>query len=330
MNKPMVAAHEYIKSLDIPAAIESYKEAIIFDQFPLHARIELGKLLINTGKIEDGKFLLEFTNKKFPNKFECVSTLAAAYQRTGQTNKAREFFKQAIKINPQAPSWVFYGAGSFAAYIATFDEPAIAFVPMPKCGSTSIKAHLLKIAQNLTTPNPHPFFENPLFNTSAKKIEDYPNHYKFVVLRDPIDRFLSYYNNNILTQQSLSVRYKKQSIIFGLETQPEINQLIRQWREYCFVFEDFRHHTLPQSAYLGQSLTGFNDVFLLEDIGKLLNKLTQLYQSKEHPTHLMKSEKPISGLYKQLSKKSLETLLEIYQDDYRLAGDLFSSKKFAV
>ena len=327
--KLIVAARELVRNLDIDAAIASYKDAIVYNDFPFQARVELGRLLINSGQIDNGLSLLETTYKIFPNKYEAVSMLGAAYQRLRNNDKVKvsELFNKAIKLNPNAPSWVFYGAGKYASDIVAFDEPALAYVPMPKCGSSTIKAHILKIGQNVKTINPHIFFENPFFTTSGKKIEDYPKHYKFVVLRDPIDRFLSYYNNNILAQDSLSIPFNNNKVIFGLDTKPEINELISRWHEYCFVFDDFKHHTLPQSAYLGTNLSAFNDVFLLENIDSLLPKLTKFFKSKELPKHLMKSEKPISNLYGQLTVNSLDILLEIYKDDYQLGSGLYSSKR---
>lgn len=326
--KRIDAARKLVKNLDVDAAISAYKDAIIYNEFPLASRVELGKLLINSGELESGLRLLECTYKIFPNKYESASSLGAAYQRLSENVKAAEILDKATVLNPNAPSWVFYGAGKYAADILAFDEPAFAYVPMPKCGSTTIKAHILKIAQGLKTINPHQFFDNPFFKTSGKKIEEYHHHYKFVAVRDPIDRFLSYYNNNILARNSLSGPFNNHLVVFGLNTKPEINELISRWNEYCFVFDDFKHHTLPQAAYLGLNLSDFDDVFLLENIDGLLSKLTDVFNSKEPPAHLMKSEKPISSLYSALSPKSLQVLLDIYKDDYRLGGKLFLPDKF--
>lgn len=314
------SARKSAANLDIDVAISLYKDAIVYNEYPLVSRLELGKLLINAGAIENGIELLECAAKLFPNKYESLSALGAAYQRVSEQVKAATLLAKAIEINPTAPSWVFYGACQHAADIISLDNPALAYVPMPKCGSTTIKAYILDATQRLKTINPHQFFDNPFFKTSEKKISDYFGYYKFVVLRDPIERFLSYYNHNILVKNSLSESFNKRSVVFGLNTRPEINELISRWDQYCFVFNDFKHHSLPQAAYLGHDLSTFDDVFLLDQIENLLSKLTVILGTEKLPIHLMKSDKPVADLYHELTHDSLQLLSNIYKDDYELIG----------
>lgn len=318
-------ARKLAKSLDFDAAVSAYKDAIVFNTFPLIARVELGRLLVSMGKREEGINILSHTTDLFPNSDKPYAALGAALLLTGEKEQAQKCFVRAVEINEFAPSWQFFAAGRTAADIIALEVPNVAYIPMPKCGSSTIKAHILKLSQGVNTINPHQFFENPFFKTTGQSISIYSKAYKFVVVRDPIKRFLSYYNNNVVKLGSLGEPYAGATEVFGLKTKPELNSLIELWDDYRYVFDDFRHHTLGQAAYFG-TLSDFDDVYPLESIGELLGKLSKFFNSEALPEHLMRSERPISNIYEQLSLRSLKQLFEIYHSDYELLGKYYSKQ----
>lgn len=307
-------------------AIEQYNEAQKINSNSFRFYIEKASLLIKMNREEEGIYLLNEAVKKFPKNPASYVFLGAALAKQGQTDLAKIQFESAISIDARQPLWVYYAASMQAFDIIDIDveKNKIAYFPMPKCASSTIKSVFYKLQTGENTINAHPHYNNPFFKTQNQKIENYSDYFKFAVIRDPIKRFLSYFYKNIIGDRSLFGPYGGDRCVLGLDCLPNINYFIDRLDDYIYTFIDVRHHTLCQSAYLGESLECYDFICKLEDFGSLAQKIDELIGSSlEFPT-LMKSKENIAKSFPSLSLNSLKKLINYYQKDYKLLEKYYS------
>lgn len=163
--------------------------------------------------------------------------------------------RKAIEVNSLEPSWVYYFAGLKHPY---YEEvyPDLLYTAIPKNASTSLKTFILEGVLKEKDKNPHSVFGNPFFKNISYTKEKLNSSKKVLVTRNPADRFFSYFNKNILEEDSLAQEYGVDSNtcpeLFGLKLKPTIGEFIENLWLYCLVFNDVLHHLLPQSAYIGE------------------------------------------------------------------------------
>ncbi|MCL2933755.1 MAG: sulfotransferase family 2 domain-containing protein [Trichodesmium sp. MAG_R03] len=305
------------------AAIGSYEKAIKLNPEVFPAYLEQGSLLVKLGEHEKGISILHKAVEKFPQNPVTYVYLGAALTKLGKKDLARDFFKKAIELDSTQALWVYYGASRQGFDILDIEKYKIAYCPIPKCASSTIKSVFYKLETRQDTINPHIHYNNPFFRTQQKSLKDYKNYYKFVVVRDPIKRFLSYYSKNIIHSQSLANHYGGKSFAFGLDCIPNINFFIEHLEDYIYTFIDVRHHTLCQSAYISDSLEDYDLICKIEDLDKLVIHLNKIIGFKINLPNLMHSQKNISNIFPELSLRSLEKLIEFYQKDYKLLKDYY-------
>jgi hypothetical protein len=156
-------------------------------------------------------------------------------------------------------------------------------------------------------------------------LKNYPEYFKFIIVRDPVKRFLSYFNKNIKNESLLKLKgFPERRYLFGLDRLPDLNFFINNLEDYKYVFIDVRHHTLCQTAYIGKSLENYDCITQLENLSKLNLELNKFLGREIEFPHLMKSDKPITELFSNISLKSLEKLIDYYSDDYQLLQDYYS------
>lgn len=307
---------------------EKLNENINNNCFPVLSKIELSKLLGCLGRTTEAISLLNEIKGQPNKRISIYKILGTLEELRGNVDAAKENYKLAINIDSAQPLWVYYGAKITRHDLVIDKSNKLLFAPIPKCASSSVKSFILKHTKNLDTINPHKFYENPFFNTRDIDHNQYNYYYKFTIIRDPIERFLSYYNKNIMQENSLVNNASANNrYMFGLDTKPEINFLVENFHRYAFVFNDFRHHTLPQSAYLNELLDYLDDVFTLDDLNILNKKLSKkLGVVSQQMPQLMKSNKTIENLYPYISHKTLEKLFRLYEKDYNLLSNYINKE----
>lgn len=138
---------------------------------------------------------------------------------------------------------------------------------------------------------------------------------KIAIIRDPVDRFISMYRNRVLLRRPNS---EEEFIVLpelGLELVPDINTLAVNLEAYREAVRDIRHHTTPQSVFLGKDLAVFDHVIWFSDIGKLTSLLEERTKSQLLLPHINRSS---STFYERLSRESLGKLRDFYASDYEL------------
>jgi len=151
---------------------------------------------------------------------------------------------------------------------------------------------------------------------------------RFVVIRDPIKRFLSAYGNRVTFHKELS---KAKMLKFSKKNYhkiPFFNPTLDQFIEYFDIYSNVRsisHHTKSISDFLeGEDLSYFTDVYKIEDLSCFEAELSDLFARDVSFDHLQTGGKKFT--LKDLNKNQVAQLLQYYQQDYELLHDYYSEK----
>lgn len=126
--------------------------------------------------------------------------------------------------------------------ISSWDTLQINFWAIPKCASTTIKTHLYLLQYN-TTPIVSPFFvHDEKYVKFINELEAFENNYtNFTCTRNPYDRFMSIYNDLILSRPERGIQA-------GLNPEMSLNDLID------FIngsnYDNLDVHLKPQSYFI--------------------------------------------------------------------------------
>ena len=135
----------------------------------------------------------------------------------------------------------------------------------------------------------------------------YPlNEYKiYAVCRNPIDRFLSFYN---MMQKVDGVDMLKSYSIF---------------KEYMSMFE-----ASPQSTWLMHEKTLINNIFLYEDVHKLVSEIAKKYNILDTSVFYNYRFREYKKQTTSINPKALEYIKIYWQEDFKIYN-LLRSKKLA-
>jgi len=203
---------------------------------------------------------------------------------------------------------------------------SIGYQPIPKAACTSIKEMLFRMTVG------QPF--SPALGDGARHVHNYftQRHrdvsaaaFRFVVVRDPIKRFLSAYSSRVLRHRELS-REK----LLGLQLDPAID-----WDDFPFDpdlqtfverFDLYRriptiaHHCRPVSEFCA-SLAAFDKVYPFERLRDMAADLQQLTGLQAQLPHSQRASKiPLD----QLPARAFDKLVELYAADYEMLAGLYS------
>ncbi|MCP8688671.1 sulfotransferase family 2 domain-containing protein [Marinobacterium sedimentorum] len=201
-----------------------------------------------------------------------------------------------------------------------FVSKKIGYRFIPKTACTSIKKELYRIEKGM------PFDEGSIgthvheymrrnMSGPLKKLE-----FRFIVVRDPVKRFLSAYSNRVIHHRELSRNYieRNHSDLVGIikKYDPSISEFIEYFVDYMRV-ETIRHHFRPIVDFLdGDDLSYFSNVYKIENIKDLENDLSS-YTGDMVRFGREQTEGPKLKL-SSLKKSELDFILWFYQKDYEL------------
>ncbi|WP_138432113.1 sulfotransferase family 2 domain-containing protein [Fodinibius saliphilus] len=206
------------------------------------------------------------------------------------------------------------------------------YIPIPKNACSSIK-HLLyelefdqeynyKEHREWGYQNIHDYYhKRPQAFTGVKSLEADSRNIIFAVVRDPVKRFISCYRNRVIDLQDLKCSQKELEKR-GLPVIPDINFFVDHLIDYSNINTSLEHHLRPQYLFLGNSLTYLDEIFTLSELSKLEERL-QKYNSNIE----LRSEKSGGSSYslQDLTRESLEKVIDYYSRDYKLLEDYFSA-----
>jgi hypothetical protein len=240
--------------------------------------------------------------------------------RAGDTEGARRIYMELLERNPAQPLWLKYAAGVPAHDVILLEQYRIAYCPMPKNASSSIKARINFLMQGTNDVYSHRFFTNVYETSQTTVLPDLTNYYSFTVIRDPVERLLSYYQKNIIEEGTLARELEVNRARAILAARPSIEEFVARFESYAFYFDDVHHHTLPQSAYLRSVLPRLSRVYLISEADTIFEELSNRTGVDLEPTYLLKSSVGVRKLLPDLSTSARNKLDSFYREDYELLG----------
>ncbi|MGH9320483.1 MAG: tetratricopeptide repeat protein [Vicinamibacteria bacterium] len=102
---------------DSAAAEASYRRTLELDSSSIDGYLGLGGLLLESGKTEEARVVLEQARSKWPGDLRFVLLLANASQKEGDLAEARSLYEEALRNSPESPAiannlaWVLLGLG---------------------------------------------------------------------------------------------------------------------------------------------------------------------------------------------------------------------------
>lgn len=205
----------------------------------------------------------------------------------------------------------------------------IGYMPIPKVACTTIKNKLFQVKEERDY-NPKLDAGRHIHQYWGKNKEDINDaDFKFIVIRDPIKRFLSAYSNRVCHHRELSLEKITRSnpeLVENFEIyNPGLGQFIDQFDKYNSV-NSIKHHCKPVSEWVDGNISLFDRVYRIEEMELLKKDL-----SKELGQEINFSREQTGGRkipVSDLSSNQVEFLMEFYREDYKLLKDYYSHDDF--
>lgn len=220
-----------------------------------------------------------------------LETIGDLYVTNGSKVAAQGIFKgMYLDGMPLHVTNLIY-AGLPATNAIVDDNRKLLYIPIPKCGSTTVKNYFTA-AMFGETYGEMVHFRHPELTrqvTAEEMATTYADYYRFTVVRDPLSRLVSYYTRNIL-ENSLRREARQQDSFLGLPTRPGPNQYASNFFQYRSFFKDFRHHTDPICGYLEPFGDNIDRIYSMDDLGELRAHMSDLYNVEIHVEREMASK----------------------------------------
>ena len=198
----------------------------------------------------------------------------------GDKEEALTIFRELLKRNPAQPLWLKYALSAPAHDVVLLEQYRIAYCPIPKNASSSIKARLNFLMSGSNDVFSHRFFTNVYETSQTIDVPDLEHYFSFTVIRDPIERLLSYYQKNIIEEGSLVKELEINRAREIMPARPTLEEFIEQLSSYIFYFDDVHHHTLPQSAYITTTLQKMSRVsYQIHETDSIFRELRAFYSA---------------------------------------------------
>ena len=215
----------------------------------------------------------------------------------------------------------------------------IAYISAPKCACTSIKELIFCLENNcrfnkvrdhkgavcLVINEKKHYIHNfyPTIPFARQERARLQRLHCFCIVRDPIDRIISCYNNRVLRYKVLTQDALSEAGIRA-PANPDPNQFIKNLHQYKKI-NDIKHHTLPLIHFLGSESNFYDEIFNLNSLKEAETTLKRHF-SKQNANllHLQKTNQNIQNSSKNaFDKTTIKHIESIYEEDYNIYGDFF-------
>lgn len=206
----------------------------------------------------------------------------------------------------------------------------IAFVAVPKTACSSIKHLFFQLENersfeifwaNGKAYNVHTIYPSRYFQRGYKP-EQFRDHFRFLIVRDPVKRFLSSYSNRVLHYKNLARwNLPREALDAGVAPDPDLSSFIEHLETYRQYSGDIRHHTDPVMDFTGPDLSWFDAVYPIERLGDCQEKLSELVGRPVKIPHEQTGGAKIS--VKDLASAQLDKIVAFYRQDYDLLSDYY-------
>jgi hypothetical protein len=206
---------------------------------------------------------------------------------------------------------------------------SIGYQDIPKVACTSIKHALYqlrtgrKFSREEVGMHIHQYFGREYRSISNANV-------RFIVLRDPVKRFLSAYSNRVGHHKELSKKFleKSQNGRLLLEknelmTNPSLENFIKYFKDYQTI-RSINHHTKPIVSFGIGDLNFFTHIYKIEELKLLEADISTLYNTTFKLPRLQ--TEGIKYKVSDLSKEELSFLFDFYKEDYALLSNYYTKE----
>jgi len=197
------------------------------------------------------------------------------------------------------------------------------FVNAPKCAGTSLKFMLYDyLDEHRKESEVHIGNRFSAQRFDKNLVNKCDGYYKFCVVRDPIDKLISCYNNRVIDKKVL---YKRDKFFLkGLTPTPTFDQFLQNLHMYQKASPDIMWHSRKLVYFMGTDEDIYDDIF---DISEVNTRLIPILEDK------LQSElkKPVKNktIHKVITKNKLtdaqiKRIRQWYRKDYEIYGHFFN------
>lgn len=201
------------------------------------------------------------------------------------------------------------------------DALGLAYLRIPKCGCTTIEGWMASQHPNYDPVSPHKIHSADALHQYFDQVRPMVGHadgyFRFTFVRDPLRRFLSFYNDKILGPARPTL-FEHPSML-GLTRGLSIAECLKVMRR-SGPSHKFNPHFAPQHHFLldGPRLR-VDFIGRLEQFEAGARVVVSMSGSEANPQWLNKSGKRKKKLH-TLTDAELAMFLDIYRPDYELLG----------
>lgn len=213
-------------------------------------------------------------------------------------------------------------------YDIVFADGRLAYRYLPKTASTSIKAAIYKIETGEDFFHKEAGMHIHDWFKGRPKADVSSCERRFILVRDPVRRFLSAYKNRVRFHGELSEPLIRQRFPHLYRDTPHFTPGIGQFIEHLdhyLKFPSIFHHCRPVSDFLdGRGLTPFTDVYRFDELGRLEEDLSKWTEQDVHFEHRQKGGTAYN--VSDLTRAQMERLIDYYRRDYDLLSEHYPAE----
>ena len=203
------------------------------------------------------------------------------------------------------------------------EKHKLLFVNAPKCAGTSLKFMLYDyLDESRRESEVHIGNRFSAQKFDAKVIKKCKNYYKFCVVRDPVDKLISCYNNRVIDKKILLKRHRY--FLKGLSPTPTFDVFLQKLHLYQQASPDIMWHSRKLVFFLGNNANIYDDIFSISEVNtRLIPILEKKLKSKlKRPV----KNQTICKMVKKnnLSNKQIKKIEQWYRKDYETYGRFFN------
>lgn len=199
----------------------------------------------------------------------------------------------------------------------------LAYIPIPKNCSSSIKTYLYEMLydkkwKSYKKDNGRKIHIHTHWSFQNKKNPDREDVFvksdttkSFLVLREPIKRYISAFANRVVKHGAL-----------GSSEKITLNEFSNDFETYIKDVTEMRHHMTPQTNWINNDLSEFDWVFTTNEIQKM-HKIISKYTKTNIDFPRLQTGGPKLNLT-DLSKENFYRLIDYYYEDYKTFKDYFT------
>uniref|UniRef100_UPI00131D5119 sulfotransferase family 2 domain-containing protein n=1 Tax=Thaumasiovibrio occultus TaxID=1891184 RepID=UPI00131D5119 len=195
----------------------------------------------------------------------------------------------------------------------------LAYFPLPKVACSSIKTALYEMHQQrvFDSHNYRGLHVHDYWLSNMSPIEKFER--TVIVVRDPIERFISAYASRVLDHGELNRIAIERSSPWLAKSVPHFKPTLSQFVAHLDVYlqvPSIAHHCQPLSTWVHDSLEPFSDVVPMSNMVKVQSLLSDVTKKEVliPRNHVGKNRVELG----RLSRGELDYLLGYYQRDYEL------------